>query len=281
MIRASSFRPAHPPTNYTPDRYPHRPPLSRGSSSSKTKPPISCTRSKPSSPASAPPPPPSTIRTHVGAIAHLVERIVAETQQAVTHTGDEVLRARTEEVLLGLAGCRGRLLRADREAGGVGDEGALWAEVVGRLPPLAFEVARWTKELVQRVEGGGEGDEFRMRVGSGFGCFLERHGLLVRFLGRFCISQVERSGSFLPSAAMALAAAGFFGTHVMAFLEARGRDVDSGFFWGQVLVCAVVVGVIYGMGLYSGHSSFITFCALKTRIAWVACSWYACHGQAW
>lgn len=88
---------------------------------------------------------------------------MAETQQAVRETGNEVLRERTAEVLEGLKDCRGRLLHADGDAGRDGIEGQEeWAEVVRRLPPLAFEVARRTKELVQRVDGVEvEGHEFR------------------------------------------------------------------------------------------------------------------------
>ena len=116
---------------------------------------------------------------HVAAIAHLVERIVAETERAVGETGNEVLRERTRDVLVGLRDCGGRLVEVGGvgrvgdvrreeeeggEEGGVGGDEEDWKEVVGRLPPLAFEVARRTKELVVRVDGadgGDEGDEFR------------------------------------------------------------------------------------------------------------------------
>ena len=56
-----------------------------------------------------------------------------------------------------------KLLDADPEAENLGDEGA-WRDVVQRLPPLAFEVARETKELVQTVDGLGEGE-----MGTGIG----------------------------------------------------------------------------------------------------------------
>lgn len=89
---------------------------------------------------------------------------MAETQQAVRETGHEVLRDRTAAVLEGLKDCRGRLLDAERE-GETGRDGRggqeAWAEMVRRLPPLAFEVARRTKELAQRVDGVEGDDEFR------------------------------------------------------------------------------------------------------------------------
>ena len=74
-----------------------------------------------------------------------------------------MLRDRTEPIVLILAGCRAKLLDASVEGEGIRDS-TTWKDFTKKLPPLAFEVARETKELVQKldqVSDDGNDDDFR------------------------------------------------------------------------------------------------------------------------
>lgn len=72
------------------------------------------------------------------------------------------LRARVEPIVLNLANCRTRLMSASAESEALGDKRRV-RDFMSKLPPLAFEIARETKELVQRIEmvdhEGGQGQE--------------------------------------------------------------------------------------------------------------------------
>ena len=61
------------------------------------------------------------------------------------------VRRRVEPIVLNLAKYRSTLIHASAESEGLA-EGGETREFMRRLPPLAFEIARETKELVQRVE---------------------------------------------------------------------------------------------------------------------------------
>ena len=92
----------------------------------------------------------------------------------MSSTGNGPLRSQSEPVLKKLSNCRERLLQAGETgqsiaaAGRDDDEGdRAWRAWNQSLPPLAFEIARETKELVLRVDvidgeqqGRGDGDDY-------------------------------------------------------------------------------------------------------------------------
>ncbi len=61
------------------------------------------------------------------------------------------LRGAVEPIVRNLKNCKSRLISASAESEGLGEKGRV-REFMSKLPPLAFEIARETKELVQRVE---------------------------------------------------------------------------------------------------------------------------------
>lgn len=74
---------------------------------------------------------------------------------------DLALRQASEPAILALGQCRSRLEATVNEG-----EDAMTAEelreVTNKLPPIAFEIARQTKDLVQRLEATSiEEDDFR------------------------------------------------------------------------------------------------------------------------
>ncbi|KAK2625580.1 hypothetical protein QTJ16_004892 [Diplocarpon rosae] len=110
----------------------------------------------------------NAISTQIDAIADVVGTVVSSTENAMTSTGNGELRTQGEPIVRKLASIRKRLI----EAGSTGrdiaddrddDEGErAWRAWNQSLPPIAFEIARETKELVLRVDvidGGGNGDD--------------------------------------------------------------------------------------------------------------------------
>lgn len=61
------------------------------------------------------------------------------------------LRGEVEPIVRNLANCKSRLMTASAESESLSEQGRV-REFMSKLPPLAFEIARETKELVQRVE---------------------------------------------------------------------------------------------------------------------------------
>lgn len=85
-------------------------------------------------------------------------------------TGNGALRTQAEQILRKLSSCRQRLVEAGEKGRSIADEGReddegdrIWRQWNQSLPPIAFEIARETKELVLRVDviDGGQsgGDE--------------------------------------------------------------------------------------------------------------------------
>jgi len=106
---------------------------------------------------------PAIIKEHLNDIASIVGQVVAKTQHTTSETDSHSLRDRAEPIVLRLAGCRAKLLDASVEGDGIRDA-TTWKDFTKKLPPLAFEVARETKELVQRldpVENEDNDDDFR------------------------------------------------------------------------------------------------------------------------
>ncbi|KAH8596720.1 hypothetical protein B0O99DRAFT_509566 [Bisporella sp. PMI_857] len=89
----------------------------------------------------------------ISSIATVVGKVVSSTESAMSLTSNSSLRTTAGPILGKLSRCRQRLL----EAGEVGkniseeDRGA-WKSWTQTLPPIAFEIARETKELVQSVD---------------------------------------------------------------------------------------------------------------------------------
>ncbi|KAF7888438.1 uncharacterized protein EAF02_002979 [Botrytis sinoallii] len=110
----------------------------------------------------------NAISTQIDAIASVVGEVVASTEEAMVN--NPALRSQCQPVLTKLSGCRERIMAAGEEGreiaieGREDDEGdAEWRAWNQSLPPIAFEIARETKELVLRVdvldgEGGGDDD---------------------------------------------------------------------------------------------------------------------------
>lgn len=82
----------------------------------------------------------------IRAIVDTVGRVISETESA--GNGDMVARLVDSQQRLMEAGQRGQDLAAD----GMGDDDRDWRMWTQTLPPIAFEIARETKELVLRVD---------------------------------------------------------------------------------------------------------------------------------
>jgi hypothetical protein len=74
-------------------------------------------------------------------------------------TGNAGLKSQGEPILQKLSACRERLVKAGEQGRAIADEGreddegdAQWRAWNQSLPPIAFEIARETKELVLRVD---------------------------------------------------------------------------------------------------------------------------------
>lgn len=100
----------------------------------------------------------TTIRTHVSAISSVVTNVVASTEHFIHKPGTSpVLMDRAGSTIETLDYHRSRLLKAAAEGEGLSyDE--VFNTVTNKLPPIAFEIARVTKELVQRLDPGHEDD---------------------------------------------------------------------------------------------------------------------------
>lgn len=82
----------------------------------------------------------------IRSIADTVGKVISETEAA--GNGDMVERLADSQQRLMEAGQRGQELAAD----GLGDQDRDWRMWTQTLPPIAFEIARETKELVLRVD---------------------------------------------------------------------------------------------------------------------------------
>ena len=94
----------------------------------------------------------TAVRTHVSAISSVVNNVTSSTQHFVHKPETSpLLRDRAAPMLETLEYHRSRLIEtaAQGEAPSNADE---LRECTNRLPPIAFEIARETKELVQRLE---------------------------------------------------------------------------------------------------------------------------------
>ncbi|KAJ5986211.1 Spa2 homology (SHD) of GIT [Penicillium sp. IBT 35674x] len=105
----------------------------------------------------------SSVETHVSAIGDVVTNVVSATEHLMhDRSGDVALREQSEPAVQALDGCRGRLMSTAAE-GHHATTPEQVREVTNLLPPIAFEIARQTKELVQRLESlmQADDDDFR------------------------------------------------------------------------------------------------------------------------
>lgn len=105
------------------------------------------------------------IQNHIAAISTVVGNVVASTSESMNKPGAKTsLRARASPVVQNLASCRDRLSKVAAAGVAIPDASNL-REVTSKLPPIAFEIAREVKELVQRIESlefdEAEEDDFR------------------------------------------------------------------------------------------------------------------------
>ncbi|RAL11290.1 putative cell polarity protein [Aspergillus homomorphus CBS 101889] len=106
----------------------------------------------------------NTISTHISAISSVVSHVNSSTQHYID--GPEVnptLRQRAGSIIQTLEHHRDRLTGTAAEGEGISDPAEL-RTITNKLPPIAFEIARETKELVHRLEPhelDDEEDDFR------------------------------------------------------------------------------------------------------------------------
>lgn len=94
---------------------------------------------------------PAAIKEYLNDISTIVGKVVGETQHASNRTDNSVLRERADPLIRSLAACRAQLVDANMEGKAIRDPIA-WKDFTKKLPPLAFDVARPMKELVQRLD---------------------------------------------------------------------------------------------------------------------------------
>nr|KMM69972.1 hypothetical protein CPAG_06284 [Coccidioides posadasii RMSCC 3488] len=91
----------------------------------------------------------SVVRTHITSISNVVKNVVSCTEDAIAQpNANRSLRERAGPVIGLLSSCCDQLI----EAGDQASSPEQIREVTAKLPPIAFQIARETKELVQRVD---------------------------------------------------------------------------------------------------------------------------------
>jgi hypothetical protein len=107
-----------------------------------------------------------SIRSHISEIASVVGSVVSATESSIQDTTpvSAALKLKAESSVKALAQCKGKLMAvsAESESLDAGSSRGAVKALTQKLPPLAFEIARETKELVQRIElvGGAEVEDF-------------------------------------------------------------------------------------------------------------------------
>lgn len=103
-----------------------------------------------------------SIRSHISEIASVIGSVVSATESSIQDASpiSASLRLKAESSVKALAQCKGKLVAVSAESeslDGSSSRSAVKA-LTQKLPPLAFEIARETKELVQKIELVGVGD---------------------------------------------------------------------------------------------------------------------------
>ena len=105
-----------------------------------------------------------TIKNHINEIASILGGVVSESQQTLSEIDNRALREQAKPTVDTLADCRAQLLDASVDIDKLNDATS-WKEFTKMLPPLAFKIARETKELVQKLDQvgimGDDDDDFR------------------------------------------------------------------------------------------------------------------------
>lgn len=100
----------------------------------------------------------TAVRTHVSAIASIVTNVSMSTEHLVTKPEtNPALRDRAGTSIQTLEYQRSRLVGAAAEGEQASDPEQL-RSLTNQLPPIAFEIARETKELVHRLDITGHDD---------------------------------------------------------------------------------------------------------------------------
>ena len=94
---------------------------------------------------------PEVIHDRVGRITQIIGHVVKETQRVMDMTGNALLQNIAGPAIRVLGACKSKLATADDKGRDIQAHGA-FKEFITTLPPLAFEIARETKELVQGVD---------------------------------------------------------------------------------------------------------------------------------
>lgn len=102
------------------------------------------------------------VRIHISSISSVVDNILSSTESVMHQPTDAMLQERVGSILQTLDDCRNRLIDTAIE----GEDNTEHAhDITGKLPPIAFEIARQTKELVYRLDygesDGKEDEDFR------------------------------------------------------------------------------------------------------------------------
>ncbi|KAI1951869.1 component of the polarisome [Ophidiomyces ophidiicola] len=94
----------------------------------------------------------SIVKTHVTSISNVVGNVVSCTEDAMAQVNaNPNLRARAGPVVEILSACASKLADAGQAGSQLSDPERI-QELTAKLPPIAFQIARETKELVQRVD---------------------------------------------------------------------------------------------------------------------------------
>lgn len=109
----------------------------------------------------------TNVRIHISAISSVVDNVLSSTEDLISRPGNmaAALRQRAAPVLDTLDNCRNRLIETAAE----GEDAVVpGMDVAGKLPPIAFEIARETKELVGQLSSG-QVEEYGDGNGNGNG----------------------------------------------------------------------------------------------------------------
>jgi hypothetical protein len=103
-----------------------------------------------------------SIRNHISDIASIVGSVVSATESAIQDSTpiSAALKLKAESSVKALAQCKGKLMTVSAESESL-DASSSRGEIralTQKLPPLAFEIARETKELSQKIDLVGAAD---------------------------------------------------------------------------------------------------------------------------
>jgi hypothetical protein len=103
-----------------------------------------------------------SIRSHISEIASIVGSVVSATESSIQDSTpiSAALKLKAESSVKALAQCKGKLMTVSAESESL-DASSSREDIKAltqKLPPLAFEIARETKELSQKIDLVGAAD---------------------------------------------------------------------------------------------------------------------------